>query len=202
MNIIKRSEWGAREPNYPFKKHSPNKITIHHVGSSDNKPIIKSFAGKNSIKSIESYHIDKRGWNNIGYHYIIAPNGDIYEGRPDDVVGAHVRNHNTNNIGINIWCNSDIEVPTDNQIKSLKELLNNLFKIYNIDIKDVYGHKDLVSTDCPGTNLYNILNAIKSTWKTPDKETDILVLLHDISNQMLILNQKMAKVVEHFNKHE
>jgi hypothetical protein len=36
-----------------------------------------------------------RGWDDIGYHYIIEPNGDVYEGRYLSKKGSHVEGANT-----------------------------------------------------------------------------------------------------------
>ena len=203
MKIISRNEWGAREPKYPFKKHVPNKITIHHIGSSDSKPIIPNFDGSSSIKSVERHHMDTNGWNNIGYHYLIAPNGDIYEGRPDNVSGAHVKHKNTGNIGINVWCNSNVEHITREQFNSLSDIIKMLMDKYSIVIDEVYGHKDLGNTSCPGTHLYTSLQSIKHVITNPlhvePKETDktkILKMMKDISEIMNSINVKMIEIIK------
>lgn len=41
-----------------------------------------------------------RGFNTCGYHRFISRDGTIHEGRPFDVVGAHVQGHNSRSIGI------------------------------------------------------------------------------------------------------
>ena len=50
-------------------------------------------------KEIDSWH-RARGWNGIGYHYVIRRDGTIEQGRPEEQVGAHVAGHNANSIGI------------------------------------------------------------------------------------------------------
>lgn len=40
------------------------------------------------------------GWSDIGYHFYIERDGSRYEGRPLSKVGAHVRGHNTDSVGI------------------------------------------------------------------------------------------------------
>lgn len=209
INVIKRAEWGAIPNKYPFKKHVPNRITIHNIGSSES-PIIDNFKGAESIRSIDNYHVNVRKWNAIGYHYIIAPNGDIYEGRPDDVVGAHVRNNNTGNIGINIYCNSNVEVPTDKQIEKCKELMLFLMNKYNIDSSTIKGHYQLCATDCPGTNIKKLLPEwVKEISQTPIipiktvktpvkivKNKEVLKLLKELSTNVKNMNDKLATIVE------
>ena len=209
MKIIKRKEWGAIKNKYPFTSHTPNKITVHNIGSSES-PIINKFKGAESIRAIDNYHVNVRKWNAIGYHYIIAPNGDVYIGRPDNVVGAHVRNHNTGNIGINIYCNSNVEIPTDKQIDSLKELLRNLTNKYCIDSKSIYGHYELVATDCPGKNIKKMLPNIIKTFEIDTKKAidtkvlnnnpEILKMLHTVATEINNINQKLIIITDMITK--
>ena len=47
-----------------------------------------------SVDTIRSWHVDGRGWSDIGYHYIIYIDGSIHTGRPLDRSGAHTKGHN------------------------------------------------------------------------------------------------------------
>ena len=165
IKIIGRDIWKANPPKIPFEKHYPTRITIHHQGSGNSTDkVMSSFKGTSSIKGIQVFHQKSRGYSCIGYHAIIAPNGDIYQGRPFDVVGAHVKSNNTGNIGIMLIGNFEVENPTKEQISSLKKLLCYLkvkFPQLNLP-KRLFGHKDFMSTDCPGKNLYPIIFAIKT----------------------------------------
>jgi len=49
--------------------------------------------------TIREWHLH-RGWSDIGYHYVIRLDGIIETGRPLNVMGAHVRGHNRNSVGI------------------------------------------------------------------------------------------------------
>ncbi len=49
---------------------------------------------------IRRWHVDERGWSDIGYHYVIRRNGEAEGGRPVERQGAHVRGHNASSIGI------------------------------------------------------------------------------------------------------
>lgn len=154
MKINSSSSWGMRTPLRSFSPHVPFSIVIHHVGAGEqpNIPIWKR-NGTRVIESIERHHIDFKGWNAIGYHYIILPDGNIYEGRPDNVIGAHVGNNNTGRIGILVYGNFTYEHPTDEQKQALNELILHLKQKYTIDNKDVFYHGELVNTMCCGKNL-------------------------------------------------
>jgi hypothetical protein len=178
MNLITQDKWGMRIPKRS-NKHTPNTIVIHHVGSG-NYPLHKSFDGINSIKSIESYHIDHNKWWAIGYHYMIAPNGDIYEGRKSNTVGAHVGGQNTGKIGINVYGNFGAEEPTSEQLKAITELCTVLIKKYKkIKSNSIVGHRDLDTTECPGDNLYKKLPEIKRNVKELLTKNSIISTLND-----------------------
>jgi hypothetical protein len=115
------------------------------------------------LRAIYQYHAKTLGWGDIGYHYLIDENGQIYEGKSggDYVVGGHAYCANTDTIGVSLMGNFEIEKPTQVQIHSLQWLLSDLTKKYNIDptksvtyhgksLPPIVGHKDINNTLCPG----------------------------------------------------
>lgn len=48
---------------------------------------------------IEKWH-KKRGFKTIGYHYVVLLDGTVEKGRPDEKIGAHVKDFNKDSIGI------------------------------------------------------------------------------------------------------
>ena len=62
----------------------PPRAVIHHTATKDV-----------SIKVIRTYHMEVRGWNDVGYHYLIRTNGNVETGRSLGTIGAHApgRNH-------------------------------------------------------------------------------------------------------------
>lgn len=51
------------------------------------------------VREITQWHL-LRGFDTVGYHYVIRRDGELETGRPENVIGAHVRGHNANSIGI------------------------------------------------------------------------------------------------------
>lgn len=56
---------------------------------------------------IRDWHVNGNGWSDIGYHYVIRRDGTVETGRDRDndgdiweEIGAHVRGHNGNSLGI------------------------------------------------------------------------------------------------------
>ncbi len=73
-----------------------------------------------TVEDIRKWHIDDNEWDDIGYHYVIYPDGSIHEGRPIDKIGAHAKGRNTTHIGI---CLVGYDSFTDEQVKSLDKLI-------------------------------------------------------------------------------
>jgi hypothetical protein len=52
------------------------------------------------IAEIRRWHVQQRGWRDIGYHWVIDRDGAVAPGRKETEVGAHVEGHNRGTIGI------------------------------------------------------------------------------------------------------
>ena len=117
-----------------------------------NTIIIHCSATKNGLDfraiNIDAWH-KERGWSRIGYHYVITVNGKIELGRPVDQIGAHVKNHNTDSIGI---CIVGTDKFREDQWYRLRGLVRQLQNTHNI--RKIYGHKYFShSKKCPGFNV-------------------------------------------------
>ena len=106
------------------------------------------------VAEIRRWH-KKKGWRDVGYHFVIRRNGDVELGRPLSQTGAHVKGHNKGNIGICIagGCNAELQ-PEDNftlaQRKALFGLIAALQEQFLISDENVKGHKDWgVNKACP-----------------------------------------------------
>lgn len=101
---------------------------------------------------IDRWHREK-GWNGIGYHYVVDLDGKIELGRPLDQVGAHCTNHNSRTIGICYIGGLDQsgkakDTRNEAQRKSLEKLVKAL-KVCFPTIVKVSGHRDYAARDCP-----------------------------------------------------
>jgi N-acetyl-anhydromuramyl-L-alanine amidase AmpD len=117
---------------------TPNKITVHCSATPPSQKLTAS--------SIRMMHLNK-GWRDIGYQYVIRRDGATEKGRPDDVIGAHVKGHNNHNLGICLVGGVDKndrpeQNYTDIQYHALYALIMDLCKRYNIPYQEVYGHRD------------------------------------------------------------
>lgn len=130
-------------------------VVIHHEG---NNPSY-------DVQTIQREHMLGNRWTDIGYHFIVAPDGTIYEGRSIGARGSHVAGENTGRIGIlimgdfqpgptytflglTVYRDDDDPGPTNEQVQSTMWLIRWLD--YQYGIEEVLGHRDLNPTECPG----------------------------------------------------
>lgn len=100
-----------------------------------------------------------RGFNDVGYHFVIRLGGTVELGRPIEKRGAHVKGHNTGSIGI--CCigglkrgkgnNKGFDTRTPAQKRALAKLIASLLEDY--PGSRVVGHRDLTATQCPAFDV-------------------------------------------------
>lgn len=107
------------------------------------------------VKEIRKWHVEGRGWADIGYHYVIRRSGKVEPGRPLAAIGSHVQGHNADSVGICLagGLNNDTWKPeanyTQQQWDALTSLLETLLKKY--PAAKILGHRDFkgVQKACP-----------------------------------------------------
>lgn len=94
---------------------------------------------------IDEWH-KERGWNGIGYHWVIKRDGHLQAGRDEKTTGAHARGHNKGSIGVCLVGTKDF---TPEQISTLKVLFKDIKNRHQIDADDWYCHYQFANKDCP-----------------------------------------------------
>jgi peptidoglycan recognition protein len=163
QGIIRRAVWGARPPTIqriPANIEGEyDAMVIHHSGR----------RGRIDPKAIQRMHMDKNHWSDVGFHFMIGPGGEIYEGRSLLFKGAHVKNANTGKIGILVMGDFEREFlgllggePSRAQLAGLTKLGRRLKQLFP-GIKTLGGHKDYDKTTiCPGNRLYPHLSELRT----------------------------------------
>lgn len=100
---------------------------------------------------IDRWH-RKKGWNGIGYHYVVTLDGSIEKGRADAVTGAHTVGHNTASIGVVYVGGLDRtgkakDTRTEAQKAALLDLCQELVSKYP-DAR-ISGHRQWAAKACP-----------------------------------------------------
>ena len=120
-----------------------NKLVIHCSDTDDSLDF--------SARDIREWHL-KRGWSDIGYHYVIRRNGRVETGRPLEIKGSHVRGENSDSIGICLVGRSEFD---SKQMAAVKDLVRAMCTVYNLDpTEDVYGHYEFdINKTCPNLDM-------------------------------------------------
>jgi N-acetyl-anhydromuramyl-L-alanine amidase AmpD len=97
------------------------------------------------VAQITQWH-KQRGFDTVGYHYVIRRNGTLETGRRESEIGAHVRGHNANSIGVCLAGGVDAKGKPENnftpaQFSALETLLRELKGRY--PQARILGHRDL-----------------------------------------------------------
>lgn len=183
--ITSRTAWGCPQgqssPSWPPQYTTVSHLIVHHTATSNisnNWPAV--------VRSIWNYHTFTLGWGDIGYNYLIDPNGVTYEGRAggNNAIGAHFSCANSSTMGVGMIGTFTTVSPTTSALANLKELLawksddstiDPLGTTYHnptqLTLFNISGHRDAnpspapgacpSGTVCPGDNLYGQLPTIR-----------------------------------------
>lgn len=182
LRVRSRTDWGC--PDGQSSRWTPAYSRVTHL-------VVHHTAGSNTladweaeVRNIWYYHTITNGWGDIGYNFLIDPNGVVYEGRAggDGAIGAHFSCRNTNTAGIALLGSFGSEAPTAAATESLKALLTELSRRHGLrpdaivrhvptglDVPPIIGHRDgnsssltCTRTVCPGDVLYALLPLLRS----------------------------------------
>ncbi len=126
-----------------------NKIIIHCTATPEGR--------EHDVADIRRWHL-KRGFNDIGYHYLIHIDGTIEEGRPITRQGAHCSGQNRGSIGICYvgGMSKDMKKAKDTRTQAQKDslikLMHELIYKYNKDMT-IHGHNEYANKACPSFNV-------------------------------------------------
>lgn len=133
-----------------MRKREKTELLIVHC--SDSNPNV-------TVTDIRSWHI-QRGWEDIGYHYVIYKDGSVHEGRPLEMIGAHCENDNHNSVGI---CLCGRENFPKEQLDALRKLLFQLMEVWLLTPDAIFGHRDRASGKAQGKTCPNF--DVQQWWK-------------------------------------
>ncbi len=135
-------------------------ITIHHEGWT---PVwfddVRSTSQR--IESIRVSHLRRLHAGDIGYHLVIDRAGRVWQGRDLRYQGAHVRDHNTENLGIMVLGNFDLQRPTQAQNDALRHTVSTFMRRYRVPLRQVFTHQELNVTSCPGKVLQRHVTVLR-----------------------------------------
>ncbi|HEV2982617.1 MAG TPA: N-acetylmuramoyl-L-alanine amidase [Solirubrobacteraceae bacterium] len=189
--IVARAAW-ARGIAHPRVAPGYGTVRIGFVHHTENPNGYLASEVPAMLAAIFLYHRDVRGWNDIGYNFVIDAFGRIFEARAggidEPVVGAHAGGFNLESTGVAVLGSFSSQSPPAPALRSLRALLawklslhgvpargrvrvrvNPAGAVYSrfpagahVSLPHIAGHRDGDSTDCPGDAFYARLGAIRS----------------------------------------
>ncbi|MBO1334843.1 FG-GAP-like repeat-containing protein [Streptomyces sp. VRA16 Mangrove soil] len=187
--ITTRAGWGADESivaDPPTYTTDTKAVFVHHTAGTNDYTCAESAS---VIRGILTYHVKSNGWNDIGYNFLVDKCGTIFEGRAGGidkpVYGAHTYGFNTDTSGVAVLGDYNTATSTAAVRDSIARLAAWKLGLYGINpagslvmaagadngkftqgqlvtMNRISGHRDGYPTECPGTNLYGDLPAIRT----------------------------------------
>uniref|UniRef100_A0A8C9RAU0 Peptidoglycan recognition protein 6 n=1 Tax=Scleropages formosus TaxID=113540 RepID=A0A8C9RAU0_SCLFO len=128
---------------------------IHHTYE-PGEPCVSFEQCAAAMRSMQRYHQESNGWDDIGYSFVAGSDGYIYEGRGWYWQGAHTGGYNSKGYGVAIIGDFTVRLPSQHTLNLVKDELpacavsgGRLVPTYI-----VHGHRQMVATECPGNALY------------------------------------------------
>ncbi len=157
--MVTRAEWGSTPDPIPDERHqTPTILTIHHEGD---KPWTEKSNPFTKLRNLQEWGKQEKSWPDVPYHYLIAPNGQIFEGRdityqPETNTKYDLNGH----VGIMLWGNFEEQRVSPQQLESVTALCAWLAQEYHIDPATIETHKDAApgQTVCPGRDFYRYIH--------------------------------------------
>ncbi|NBV54242.1 MAG: hypothetical protein EBR79_00810 [Proteobacteria bacterium] len=107
---------------------------------------------RGDVVEIRRWHL-ARGWRDVGYHFIIRPDGEVEVGRMLDEVGAHCEGQNLTSVGTCLVGRHDF---TPAQFAALRRIHGMLVAMFG-EI-GLFGHRDFnPGKTCPNFNVREVV---------------------------------------------
>ncbi len=152
-DIICKDAWGARPPNGSFRRHTIQRLTVHHSGLR----LRRNRHAPGRFRDWQRYH-QSQGWPDIAYHVLIDRHGNIYKGRPSWAEGDTFTDYDPRGHFL-VMCEgnfSEQRVP-DVQLRALRDVLVWACVRFGVPSRTIRAHREYAATACPGSDLYRVI---------------------------------------------
>jgi len=163
-----RQDWDAREPVSTTAINKPvSKAFFHWPGT-----VRPTDDDAEWLRGIQNYHMDEKGWWDIGYSHAAGRDGTLYECRGWAIRGGHTVRHNTTSYGLVFLVGTDEEEPTAAQYDAGARWLKIGQEEGWFDGVVVRAHREVANTDCPGDAISSFATILNETgWDEVSVET-------------------------------
>ncbi|HHY72425.1 MAG TPA: N-acetylmuramoyl-L-alanine amidase [Bacillus bacterium] len=137
-------------------------IQIHHTW----KPRKSDYNGETTIAGMWRYHKETRGWQDIGQHFSVAPDGLIWDGRSLELDPAGIAGHNSGGIMFEMIGNFDQgeEKLEGQQLDAIVVAIRALMEKFKLSLSSIVFHREHSPKTCPGTSITKewLVNEVKN----------------------------------------
>lgn len=194
MDYFSRAQWGARYGHYNASGRKLDgrlqRLFVHHWAFDVADNIMSE---RSAMRSVEREHTN-RGWDGIGYHWVVFPSGRMYEGRGWGRSGAHVDDYNHSTYGLAYAADGRNTALTDRAIVAFREIIaDGVSREFIAKDHECVGHRDFDATVCPGDKVYaQIPNLEKPLATQPaEYEEEDVISFGDTGPSVTVLQQKL-----------
>ena len=156
-SIVDVDLWGGTVGTPPPAPQKIHKVTLHHQGETwkDGADVAKY------LQRLQQWSRLTKRWADIPYHYVIAPDGQIYAARDVALTGdTNTEYDPTGHALVMLMGNFEDVQPSTAQLDATVQLVAWLTQHYQLDASAIASHRDFSSqTVCPGKNLYALLES-------------------------------------------
>lgn len=170
--FVNRKEWNCPQGEIARGYTNVTHLIVHHSAGTNTANDWGAI-----VLAIWNLHVFTNGWADVGYNWLIDPNGKLYEGRGggDNVTGAHFCGTNSGTMGVcmlGTYTSSQITAAAKNKLIEVlawkacqRTIAPTELSYHNSSQKFIYhvsGHRDGCSTECPGEQVYRMLPEIRA----------------------------------------
>lgn len=165
IHIYSRKSWRARTPRPGTAKQADSQIKeffLHHPADPSHElaHIDTDQEQDAYARGIQNFHMDGRGWNDIGYSFMVFQDGRVFRCRGRDRVPAAQLGHNTGTIAV-LCVTANGERPSNELYLALVHLKDKMDRLVGRDLR-VRAHGDVFSTECPGPEIRALIPRLQT----------------------------------------
>ncbi|XP_054734022.1 peptidoglycan-recognition protein SD-like [Anastrepha obliqua] len=156
-NVITKSEWNGVEASNELTRQSlpVGRVVILHTAGIDCADVDIC---SQQVRNIQHFHMQSFNFDDIAYNFLIGNDGNVYEGRGWDYIGAAIKNYNVGGLSLAFMGTFVKTTPSAQALDAAQSLLEMGVRTSKLigDYK-LFGHRQLSPTESPGAALYEII---------------------------------------------
>jgi hypothetical protein len=161
--FVPREKWGSTPDPIPdSRRHTPKYVTLHHAGvlwtnSQEPEQFLRNMQAWGKRRPEIEQPPRNTYWPDLAYHFLIAPDGRIFEGRPLEYEPeSNTKYDLAGNINVELMGDFSRQRPSVAQLESSVRITAWLMQELQIEPKNVRTHRDAApgQTECPGADFY------------------------------------------------